>query len=146
MAGRGESSKKSFRKFARVRVSLRVLMKLKLQGGELMAVAATRNLGHGGVCLQVDEHVEEIAESLKGREPDLHLAITLQENPSPMGGSVKTTWIPCKVKWIVTPARDGTSLVAGLEFDQNERINIEKVDRFIEDYIRSKKEAIYRVS
>lgn len=139
-----KSGRKSFRKFARVQVALRTLIKAHSPRGELTCIAGTKNLGRGGVCLQADENIEELLEFLTDPAARVQLAITLKEDPSPMGGSIKTTWIPCGVKWVVTPSREESPLVAGLEFDANDTSNIAKVDEFIEYFIRSKKEHIYR--
>ncbi len=144
MEEKEKTAKKSFRNFARIQVALRALMKVQTRDGEAAFVARTRNLGHGGVCLHIDEKRDEVSMCLTEAAARVRLAITLKEDCSPAEGSIKTTWMPCSVKWVVTPTREDSPVMAGLEFDAGDRVNVDKVDEFIEYFIRSKKDSIYR--
>ena len=144
MAEVGKAQGKAFRKFTRVKVALRALLKVQSPYAELTCVASTKNISHGGVSLQVDEKTAEVSRCLTEASSRVKLAITLKEDPSPTGGNLKTTWMPCAVRWIVTPSREDTPLTAGLEFDAADRLNIDKIDDFIQSFIQSRKESIYR--
>ena len=126
---------------AYVRLETSLPVRFKISGKEMSKIytAVTKNISHGGLCLEVHQDKEELLEALSAADIKLGIDLeTLIAQPG-VAGSDKPIWVYSKVDWMRGPNRKNPTLLMGLRFENlapeaHRQIHSYIVDEFIRRY------------
>ena len=127
------------RAYMRLEASLSV--RFKVSGGQMSKIytATTRNISHGGLCMEVHRDKEELIHQLSGERPQLGIDLdTLIPDKEP-AHSEKPLWVNSRVDWTRKPEAKDQALLMGIEFENlareaREKIHDYLVDEFVKGY------------
>jgi c-di-GMP-binding flagellar brake protein YcgR len=130
---------KERRAYVRLETSLPV--RFRISGKEMSKIysATTKNMSHGGLCLEVHQDKEELLEKLSVDESKLGIDLdTLIPKPS-VAGSAKPLWVNGRVDWLRKPKRKNPTLLMGIRFENltqeaRRQIHGHIVDEFVGRY------------
>jgi hypothetical protein len=101
--------------------------------------ATTKNMSHGGLCLEVHQDIEELVKKLS--TPDIKLGIDLETLIAKPGVAVpdQPVWVDGRVDWMRKPNQKNPTLLMGLKFEDltpeaHSQIHSYIVDEFIRRY------------
>ena len=96
---------KSQRRFARIKVSLKALVKVEIDDGRELFHAETKNISRGGVCLHIEDKTQEMLRVADTMSQGLMISLSLQDADSETDSyAVKTAGSNSKLGGRVTPA------------------------------------------
>lgn len=118
---------------AYVRLETALPVRFKISGKEMSKTyaATTRNLSHGGLCLEVHQDKEELMDKLSADSTKLGIALDAMIPKLGVADSEKPLWVDSSVDWIRTPNRKNPTLRMGLRFEDL----TQKARRLIHSYI-----------
>jgi c-di-GMP-binding flagellar brake protein YcgR len=130
---------KERRAYVRLETSLQVRFKISGQEMSKIYAATTKNMSHGGLCLEVDQNKEELIEKLSAEDTKLGIDLGVLVPKPGVAGSEKPAWVDSRVDWMRKPNRKNTTLLMGLSFEdltQESRKQIHSyiVDEFVKRY------------
>lgn len=104
---------------AYVRLETSLPARLKISGKDMNKIytATTKNMSHGGLCLEVDQDKEELLEEWSVDEPKLGIDLDALIAKPGMAGSVKPIWVDGRVDWTRKPNSKDPVLLMGLAFE-----------------------------
>ncbi|MGD2187505.1 MAG: PilZ domain-containing protein [Desulfobacterales bacterium] len=126
---------------AYVRLQTFLPVRFKISGKKMSKIysATTKNISHGGLCLEVQQDKEEIIDKLSA--DSLKLGIDLDTLIPDRGQpvSAKPVWVNSRVDWTRKPNSKHPVLLMGLEFESltqeaRKRIHDYLVDEFVKRY------------
>ena len=130
---------KERRAYVRFEASLPV--RFKISGKEMSKIyaATTKNMSHGGLCLEVHQDKEELIEKLSTVDPTLGIDLDALIPKPGVAGSEKPVWVDSRVDWMRKPNRKNPTLLMGLRFEDltqaaRRKIHIYIVDEFVRRY------------
>jgi c-di-GMP-binding flagellar brake protein YcgR len=130
---------KERRAYVRLETSLPV--RLKISGKEMSKIytATTKNISHGGLCLEVHQDKEELIDKLSVDEPKLGIDLDALIAKPGVAGSAKPIWVNSRVDWTRKPNSKDPVLLMGLEFENlteeaRKKIHDYLVDEFVGRY------------
>lgn len=130
---------KERRAYVRLETSLQV--RFKISGPEMSKIyeATSKNMSHGGLCLEVQQDKEELIEKLSAVDTKLGIDLDALILKPGVAGSEKPVWVDSRVDWMRKPNRKNTTLLMGLSFEdltQESRKQIHSyiVDEFVKRY------------
>ena len=108
---------KERRAYVRFETSLPV--RFKISGKEMNKIyaATTRNMSHGGLCLEVHQDKEELIEKLSSVDTKLGIDLDTMLPKPGVAGSEKRVWVDSRVDWMQKPNRKNPTLLMGLRFE-----------------------------
>jgi hypothetical protein len=104
------------RNYVRIDTEVPVRFKISWINPGKVYSATTKNISHGGICLQVLHEQDELVETLASPPewPTIEVAPLLPYNyPKQISA---TAWITSRLNWIERPTADDPSLRIGLDF------------------------------
>jgi c-di-GMP-binding flagellar brake protein YcgR len=124
-----------------IRLETALPVRFKFCGKEMSKIykAITKNISHGGLCLEVHQNKEELIEKLSADGPKLGIDLeTLVPDQDPEG-SAKPVWVNSRVDWTRKPNSKNPVLLMGLEFEDltqaaRKKIHDYLVDEFLKHY------------
>jgi c-di-GMP-binding flagellar brake protein YcgR len=130
---------KERRAYVRLETSLQVRFKISGQEMSKIYAATTKNMSHGGLCLEVQQDKEELIEKLSAEDTKLGIDLGVLVPKPGVAGSEKPAWVDSRVDWMRKPNRKNTTLLMGLSFEdltQESRKQIHSyiVDEFVKRY------------
>ena len=130
---------KERRAYVRLETSLQVRFKISGQENSKVYAATTKNMSHGGLCLEVQQDKEELIEKLSAEDTKLGIDLGVLVPKPGVAGSEKPAWVDSRVDWMRKPNRKNTTLLMGLSFEdltQESRKQIHSyiVDEFVKRY------------
>jgi c-di-GMP-binding flagellar brake protein YcgR len=147
--GMGESEgsvrEKSQRRFARIKASLKALIKVEIDDGRELFHAETKNISRGGVCLHIEDKTQEVLRFADAMSQGLMISLSLKDADSKTESyAVKTAWINSKLGWMVTPSGGDAPVMMGVAFNELSEADAGKIDTFTRNLLQRQKEAIFR--
>ena len=129
----------------RTDVRLNKVLKVRLRfSGDQSAktyAATTKNISHGGLCIEVPRSRKELIEKLSTAKENLNINIeTLALNNTPEFFP-KSVWINCRLNWAKKPTNKNPALLTGLVFnnlteDARKQIHDYLVEAYVKEYER----------
>ena len=136
---------KSQRQFARIKVSLKALIKVAIGDGRELFHAETKNISRGGACLQIEDKTREVLQVADSMSHGLMISLSLKDAGSEAESyAVKTAWIKSRVGWMVTPSSDDAPVMMGVAFDELSEADAGKIDTFTSNLLQRQQETIFR--
>ena len=130
---------KERRAYVRLETSLQV--RFKISGPEMSKIyaATTKNMSHGGLCLEVHQDKEELIEKLSAVDTKLGIDLDALIPKPIVAGSEKPVWVDSRVDWMRKPNRKNSTLLMGLRFEDltqeaRRKIHGYIVDEFVRRY------------
>ena len=106
------------RAYIRLETALPVKLKFSDKNGDKIYTATTRNISHGGLCLEVYKDIEDLIEKLSTGSLilgiDLNSFVTVQD----AAVSSEPNWVNSRVDWTRKPSSKNPALLMGLEFEE----------------------------
>ena len=130
---------KERRAYVRLETSLQVRFKISGPEMDKIYAATTKNMSHGGLCLEVQQDKEELIEKLSTDDTKLGIDLDALMPKPGAAGSEKSVWVGSRVDWMRKPNRKNPTLLMGLSFEdltQESRKQIHSyiVDEFVKRY------------
>jgi hypothetical protein len=127
------------RAYFRFDKALPVRFRLCGEGQDRVYTAITKNISHGGICLEVQEEKEELIEKLSqnGYKPAIDVETPLP-NPDEKEPS-KPVWLNGIVDWDKKPGDKDSAIIMGLAFngmsdDVRKKLHDFILDEFVKRY------------
>ena len=127
------------RAYVRLDSSLPVKFKISAEQKSKTYTATTKNISRGGLCLEIDQNIQQLLENLSGTDVkisiDLDTLIPQPEKAPP----AKAAWISSRVDWARKPTAKNPAMLLGLEFEgvtdaARQRIHGYIVEEFVKRY------------
>jgi c-di-GMP-binding flagellar brake protein YcgR len=135
---------KSQRQFARIKVSLKALIKVEIDNGRELFHAETKNISRGGACLEIEDKTQEVLQVADSMSHGLMISLSLNDAESQAESyAVKTAWINSRVGWMVTPSSNDAPVLLGIAFNELSETDAGKIDTFTANLLRRQREAIF---
>lgn len=136
---------KSQRRFARIKVALKALIKVEVDDGRELFHGETKNISRGGACVQIEDKTQKMLQIADNMSQGLMISLSLKDVGSQDESYVvKTAWISSKLGWMVTPSSDDAPVMIGVAFDELSETDAAKIDTFTSNLLHRQKEAIFR--
>ena len=130
---------KERRAYVRLEASLPV--RFKILGREMSKIyaAITKNMSHGGLCLEVHQDKEELIEKLSAGFPKLGIDLDALIPDQAPADSANPVWVDSRVDWTQASGSKDAVLLMGLEFENltqraRKKIHDYLVDEFVKRY------------
>jgi c-di-GMP-binding flagellar brake protein YcgR len=121
---------------AYVRLETSLPVRFKISGKEMSKMskiytAITKNISHGGLCLEVHQDKEELIDKLSADCPKLGIELdTLISDEAPEA-SAKPAWVSSRIDWTRKPKSKDPVLLMGLEFENLTQEARKKIHGFL---------------
>ena len=130
---------KERRAYVRLETSLQVRFKISGQEMSKIYAATTKNMSHGGLCLEVHQAKEELIEKVSTDDTKLGIDLDALIPKPGVADSAKSVWVDGRVDWIRKPNRKNPTLLMGLRFEDltqeaRKQIHSYIVDEFVKRY------------
>ena len=128
---------KERRAYVRLESSLPVKFKISAEQKNKTYTATTKNISRGGLCLEIDQNIQQLLENLSGT--DVKISIDLDTLIPKTAASAKPAWISSRVDWARKPTAKNPAMLLGLEFEgvsdeARKRIHGYIVEAFVKRY------------
>ena len=127
------------RAYVRLDSSLPVKFKISAEQKSKTYTATTKNISRGGLCLEIDQNIQQLLENLSGTDFKISIDLdTLIPQPE-KAPSAKIAWISSRVDWAREPTAKNPAMLLGLEFEgvndeARKRIHGYIVEEFVKRY------------
>ena len=127
------------RAYVRLDSSLPVKFKVSAEQKSKTYTATTKNISRGGLCLEIDQNIQQLLENLSGTDFKISIDLdTLIPQPE-KAPSAKIAWISSRVDWAREPTAKNSAMLLGLEFEgvsdeARKRIHGYIVEEFVKRY------------
>ena len=127
------------RAYVRLETSLPVRFKISGKGMSKIYTAITKNISHGGLCLEVHQDNEELMDKLSADCPKLGIDLDALIPDQDPADSLKPVWVNSRVDWTRKPKSKDPVLLMGLAFENitqeaRKKIHDYLVGEFIKRY------------
>jgi hypothetical protein len=104
------------RSYVRIDTEVPVRFKISWMNSGKIYSATTKNISHGGICLEVLQDQDELVETLASPPewPTIEVAPLLPDVPAEY--ATKAPWITSRLNWAQKPTAKYPSLLIGLDF------------------------------
>ena len=126
---------------AYVRLNKAVTIRLRFSGDQRdkTYTATTKNISHGGLCIEVPKNQKELIEKLSATRENSSINIEASILNSTVEFAVKPAWTTCRLDWAKKHNNKNPVLLAGLAFnnlteDTRKQIHDYIVEEFIKYY------------
>jgi c-di-GMP-binding flagellar brake protein YcgR len=135
---------KSQRRFARIKVALKALIKVETDDGRELFYGETKNISRGGACVRIEDKTQEMLQIADSMSHGLMISLSLKDVGSQDESYVvKTAWISSTLGWMMTPSSDDAPVMIGVAFDELSETDAGKIDTFTSNLLQRQKEAIF---
>jgi c-di-GMP-binding flagellar brake protein YcgR len=125
------------RTYVRLKKSLPVRFKITGTHTNKIYSATTKNISHGGLCLEVHQNKEELTEKLSAKEHKLGIDIDALIPKQDRSVSAKPVWVDSRVDWAQKPDKKNPVLTVGLEFEDLSEENRKKIhDYLVDEFVK----------
>ena len=127
------------RAYVRLDSSLPVKFKISAEQKSKTYTATTKNISRGGLCLEIDQNIQQLLENLSGTDVKISIDLdTLIPQPK-TAPPAKAAWISSRVDWARKPTAKNPAILLGLEFEgiddeARKRIHGYIVEEFVKRY------------
>ena len=127
------------RAYVRLDSSLPVKFKISAEQKSKTYTATTKNISRGGLCLEIDQNIQQLLENLSGTDVKISIDLdTLIPQPK-TAAPAKAAWISSRVDWAREPTAKNPAMLLGLEFEgvsdeARKRIHGYIVEEFVKRY------------
>ena len=120
---------------AYVRLETSLPVRFKISGKEMSKIytAITKNISHGGLCLEVHQDKEELVDKLSANGPKLGIDLDAMMSDQDATVSAKQVWVNSRVDWTRKPNSKEPVLVMGLEFENLTQEARKKIHDYLVD-------------
>ena len=130
---------KDRRAYVRLNKALTVRLKFSGDHPDKTYTANTKNISHGGLCIEVPKNQKELIEKLSATRENSSINIEASILNSRIEFSVKPAWINCRFDWAKKPTHKNQVLLTGLAFnnlteDTRKQIHDYIVEEFVKFY------------
>jgi c-di-GMP-binding flagellar brake protein YcgR len=124
------------RNYVRLEKALPLKYRIKGDAQDKIYDGVTRNISHGGLCIEPMEITAELKKELKSKTKPLEISINLDDSAQTSVPAASSPWIQSKVEWIRESA---DLLLLGVAFenlddDSREKIHVYIVSEFVKHY------------
>lgn len=118
---------------AYIRLETALLVRFKISGVETRKIytARTKNISHGGLCLQVQQDKEDIIDKLSADAPKLGIDLDTLIPDEKEIVSAKPIWINGRVDWARKPNPKDPALLMGVEFENLTQVARKKIHDYL---------------
>jgi c-di-GMP-binding flagellar brake protein YcgR len=104
---------------AYIRLETELPVRFKISGEKMSKIytACTRNISHGGLCLEVHQAKEDLIDKLSADDPKLGIDLDTLIPDQNAAVSAKPVWINSRVDWTRKLNSKDSVLLMGLEFE-----------------------------
>jgi c-di-GMP-binding flagellar brake protein YcgR len=130
---------KERRAYFRLDGALKVHLRLSGSNPAKTYTATTKNISHGGLCVEVSHHQKELIEKLCADREDSELNLEATIRTNALDIVAEPAWIKCKLDWAKQSATKDPALTMGLTFKnlaENTRKQIREyiIEEFVKCY------------
>ena len=108
---------KERRAYVRLKQSLPVRFKIDLSQSGKTYLAKSRNISRGGLCVEIADEAEELAEKISAPGHKIGIDINTLIPTQKTVVTEKSIWIDSRVDWASKPNKERRTLLMGLEFE-----------------------------
>lgn len=135
----GSSDGRDRRIYIRIETALKVQFRFPDETPDRVFSGVTRNISHGGVCVEISENVGELLTKASRENARVLLHLDL----SPSNGTVtlegKPSWGTSRIDWVQKPSRKNAFLSVGIAFEEisdetRDQIHSFIVNEFVSNY------------
>ena len=118
---------------AYVRLETSLPVRFKISGKEMSKIytAVTKNISHGGLCLEVHQDKEELIDKLSADCPKLGIDLDTLISDHATEASAKPAWVSSRIDWTRKPKSKDPVLLMGLEFEDLTQEARKKIHDFL---------------
>lgn len=113
---RNEFDGKERRAYFRLDKALKVHLRVSGNNPTKTYTATTKNISHGGLCVEVPHHQKELIEKLCAAREDSELNLEATIRTDTLEIAAEPAWIKCKLDWAKQSATKDPALMMGLTF------------------------------
>lgn len=136
---------KTIRKHIRIEAQLGIHFMVEGAPEQTVYTAQTKNISRGGVCFSASLGKTELIALMRGTRPRLMVSLFLGEDAAQGRRENSTTWISCRIRWMMTPSLEENPALVGLAFEELPEADAEKIDSYIEDFVINIRESVQEV-
>jgi c-di-GMP-binding flagellar brake protein YcgR len=130
---------KDRRAYVRLNKALTVRLRFSGDQPDKTYTANTKNISHGGLCIEVPKNEKELIEKLSATTKNSSINIEASILNSSVKFFVKPAWINCRLDWAKKPTNKNQVLLTGLAFnnlteDTRKQIHHYIVEEFVKYY------------
>jgi c-di-GMP-binding flagellar brake protein YcgR len=130
---------KERRAYVRLNKALTVRLKFSGDQPDKTYTANTKDISHGGLCLEVPKNQKELIEKLSATSDNSSINVEASILNTNLKFSVKPAWISCKLDWAKKPTNKNQVMLTGLTFhnltdDTRKQIHDYIVEEFVMRY------------
>jgi c-di-GMP-binding flagellar brake protein YcgR len=132
---------KERRAYVRLNKTLRVRLRFSEDKPAKTYAATTKNISHGGLCIEVPNSRKELIEKLSTAKENLSINLETLILNNTKKFFAKSAWIKCRLDWAKKPTHKNPALLMGLAFNglaeiDRKQIHEYIVEEFVKDYGR----------
>jgi c-di-GMP-binding flagellar brake protein YcgR len=124
---------------AYIRLETALQVRFKVSGKEMSKIftATTKNISHGGLCLEVQQDKEDLIDKLSADHPTLRIDLDSLIPDQDAAVSTKRVWVNSRVDWTRKSNSKNPALLLGLEFEDLTRAARKKIhDYLVEEFLK----------
>jgi c-di-GMP-binding flagellar brake protein YcgR len=130
---------KERRAYVRLNTTLTVRLRFSGDQPDKTYTANTKNISHGGLCIEVPKNQKELIEKLSAIRENSSINIEALILNCTVGFFAKPAWINCRLDWAKKPTNKNPVLLAGMAFknlteDTRKQIHDYIVEEFVKFY------------
>ena len=128
---------KERRAYVRLNLALTVRLRFSEDQPAKTYAATTKNISHGGLCIEVPKNEKELIEKLSTARENLSINIETSILNNPMEFFAKSAWINCRLDWAKKPTHKNPVLLTGLAFNNmTEHARKQIHDYIVEEFVK----------
>lgn len=122
---------KERRAYVRLDTVLTVLLRVSGNKSDKTYTATTKNISHGGMCLEVPHNYKELIEKLRTtrKNPGIHLNAAIQNKDLEL--SAKPAWISCRFDYLRKATTKKPAFLMGLAFNKLPEVARKQIHNYI---------------
>jgi c-di-GMP-binding flagellar brake protein YcgR len=130
---------KERRAYVRLNVALTVRLRFPEDQPAKTYAATTKNISHGGLCIEVPKNQKELIEKLSTAMENSSINLETSMLNNTIEFSAKPAWTNCRLDWVKKPTNKNPVLLTGLAFnnlteDARKQIHGYIVDKIVQNY------------
>ena len=134
---------KERRAYVRLNKALTVRLRFSGDQPDKTYTANTKNISHGGLCIEVPKNQKELIEKLSATRENSSINIEASILNSRIEFSLKPAWINCRFDWTKKPTHKNQVLLTGLAFNNLTEDTRKQIhDYIVEEFVKSYDKAV----
>ena len=134
---------KDRRAYVRLNKALTVRLRFSGDHPDKTYTANTKNISHGGLCIEVPKNQKELIEKLSATRENSSINIEASILNSRIEFSLKPAWINCRFDWTKKPTHKNQVLLTGLAFNNLTEDTRKQIhDYIVEEFVKSYDKAV----